>query len=43
MLQKTYEINIIPAEHVCNADSSSFNTKQRNLKYKYIVIVEKHV
>jgi hypothetical protein len=38
-----YEIKIIPAEHVCNADIISFNTMQRNLKYKSIIIVEKHL
>lgn len=38
-----YEIKIIPAEHVCDADRNSFNTMQRNLKYKSIITVEKHV
>jgi hypothetical protein len=38
-----YEMKIIPAEHVCDADKNSFNTMQRNLKYKSIVSVEKHV
>jgi len=40
---KMYEIKIIPAEHVCDADRNSFNTMQRNLKYKSIITVEKHV
>jgi len=43
MLQKMYKIKFIPAEHVCNADRNSFNTMQRNRKYRSIVIVEKHV
>jgi hypothetical protein len=38
-----YEIKIIPAEHVCNADKNSFNTMQRNLKYKSIITVEKQL